>query len=167
MSPLYTLFLLFLILSATVNAEAKKHRQNRMKVQQFLGPQNAARYALRMSPLKWDPKLARYAQRYANQRRKDCALKHSNGIYGENIFWGSGKGWSPVQAATAWVEERKWYDHNSNSCGLGQECGHYTQVVWRTTRRVGCAKVNCSGGKGVFMTCNYYPPGNYIGERPY
>ncbi|XP_021893181.1 pathogenesis-related protein PR-1-like [Carica papaya] len=134
---------------------------------QFLGPQNAARYALKMRPLAWDAKLAYYAQQYANRRRYDCALRHSDGPYGENIFWGSGTGWTPAEAATAWVAEKKWYSHWSNSCAGGQQCGHYTQIVWSKTRRIGCARVTCVGGRGVFMTCNYDPPGNYIGERPY
>ncbi|GLT97542.1 hypothetical protein SLE2022_151010 [Rubroshorea leprosula] len=66
-------------------------------INQFLAPQNAARYTVRMRPLVWDEKLARYARWYANQRRNDCALRHSNGPYGENIFWGSGDDWSPIR----------------------------------------------------------------------
>ncbi|XP_054822486.1 pathogenesis-related protein PR-1-like [Prosopis cineraria] len=159
----------FLILASSPPARAipSPKRRPSLTKQLFMGPQNAARSLLRMRPLVWDPKLARYARWYANQRRSDCALQHSNGPYGENIFWGSGTGWSPAQAAAAWVSEKKYYNYGSNSCAAGQMCGHYTQVVWKTTTRVGCAKINCYGGKGVFMTCNYDPPGNYIGERPY
>ncbi|KAK4415263.1 Pathogenesis-related protein PR-1 [Sesamum alatum] len=135
--------------------------------QQFLSVQNAARAALKLPPLVWDQKIARYAAWYANQRWADCELEHSNGPYGENIFWGSGNRWTAAQAAAAWVSERRGYNYWSNSCGYGQECGHYTQIVWRETRRMGCARVVCYGGKGVFMICNYDPPGNYIGERPY
>ncbi|KAI8565802.1 hypothetical protein RHMOL_Rhmol03G0289800 [Rhododendron molle] len=136
-------------------------------VNNFLAPQNAARTVLGLQPLVWDGRLAHYAQWYANQRRGDCLLKHSGGPYGENIFWGGGNGWTPVQAANAWVSERPWYNYGSNSCAGGQQCGHYTQIVWRTTTRIGCARVVCFDGKGVFMTCNYGPPGNYIGQRPY
>ena len=67
------------------------------------------------------------------------------------LVWGSGGG------------NNSW----SNSCADEQECGHYTQIVWRTRRRIGCARVFFLGGRGGFMTCNYDPPGNYIGERPY
>ncbi|KAL2502302.1 CAP superfamily protein [Forsythia ovata] len=136
-------------------------------VKQFLASQNAARSALRLAPLVWDARLSSYAEWYANLRRWDCALEHSNGPYGENIFWGSGNGWMPANAAMAWVSERRWYNYWSNSCAYGKECGHYTQIVWRDTRKIGCARVICNGGKGVFMICNYDPPGNYIGEKPY
>lgn len=158
---------IFALLSSPGHAAAAPARSDRALQRQFLVPHNAARYALRLAPLVWDPKLARYAQSYANKRRGDCALRHSNGPYGENIFWGSGNEWTPAQAVADWVSERKWYSYWSNSCVEGELCGHYTQIVWRSTRRIGCAKVTCNGGKGVFITCNYDPPGNYIGERPY
>ncbi|KNA19125.1 hypothetical protein SOVF_064380 [Spinacia oleracea] len=134
----------------------------------YLKAQNDARKAVGVPPLSWDNRLAAYAQWYANQRRYDCALQHSNGPYGENIFWGSGGfNWSPASAAQYWVDEIKWYDYNSNSCAYGKDCGHYTQIVWRSSTRIGCAKVFCYNGRGTFITCNYDPPGNYIGSRPY
>ncbi|CDP02944.1 unnamed protein product [Coffea canephora] len=168
MRPYHGSIVIFLLLHIAITGAAVKNGNSYARfVNQFLATQNAARAALRMRPLVWDANLARYAQSYANQRRFDCALRHSDGPYGENIFWGSGTGWSPAQAAAAWVVEKKWYNYWSNSCALGQECGHYTQIVWRQTTRIGCARVTCFGGRGVFMTCNYNPPGNYIGERPY
>ncbi|KAL2232786.1 pathogenesis-related protein PR-1-like [Sesamum indicum] len=158
-----TIFLVFVFVRTTTGAAAKPPSD----AQQFLSVQNAARAALKLPPLVWDPKIARYAAWYANQRRADCELEHSNGPYGENIFWGSGNRWTAAQAAAAWVSERREYNYWSNSCVYGQECGHYTQIVWKDTRRMGCARVVCYGGRGVFMICNYDPPGNYIGERPY
>ena len=131
-------------------------------------PQNAARAELGLPPLVWDDKLALFARSYANKRRGDCALEHSNTeLYGENIFWGEGKKWSPAFAAKSWVDEKKYYNYKANTCAEGQMCGHYTQVVWNTTTKVGCAKVICDGDKGVFITCNYDPPGNYFNEWPY
>ena len=96
---------------------------------------------------------------------------HSGGPYGENIFWGSGggAGWSASDAVASWVAEKRWYDHGSNSCSApeGRSCGHYTQVVWRDSTAVGCARVVCDNGGGVFITCNYNPPGNVVGQSPY
>ncbi|EEC74141.1 hypothetical protein OsI_09212 [Oryza sativa Indica Group] len=57
---------------------------------QFLGQQNAARAAMGLPALVWDERVAGYARWYAESRRGDCALVHSSGPYGENLFWGSG-----------------------------------------------------------------------------
>lgn len=161
-----TVFLLLTTISGS-NAHLETAMKYLSPAAQFLGPQNAARARVGERPLVWDPRLERYAKWYANQRRYDCALVHSNGPYGENIFWGSGTDWTPGQAAVDWLAEGRFYKHVSNSCAGGQVCGHYTQIVWKGTRRVGCARVTCAQGKGVFMTCNYDPPGNYYGEKPY
>ncbi|XP_010048670.2 pathogenesis-related protein PR-1 [Eucalyptus grandis] len=160
------LILTLLLLASTCLALPRKPSGPSLAAQ-FLAPHNAARAAIRMPPLTWDSRLATYAGWWAAQRRQDCDLRHSNGPYGENIFWGSGTGWNPGQAVAAWASERRWYDYRSNACAEGQMCGHYTQIVWRSTRRVGCAVVVCFKDGGTFMVCEYDPPGNYIGERPY
>ena len=46
-----------------------------------------------------------------------------------------------------------------------QSCGHYTQVVWANTLSVGCGVAVCP--TGTIVVCNYAPPGNYVGEKPY
>ncbi|XP_044431901.1 pathogenesis-related protein PRB1-2-like [Triticum aestivum] len=87
--------------------------------------------------------------------------------FGENIFWGSGQSWTAANAVTSWVDEKRNYHFNTNTCDAGKVCGHYTQVVWRKSTRIGCARVVCAGNRGVFITCNYNPPGNFNGERPF
>ncbi|WZZ25824.1 hypothetical protein YC2023_009225 [Brassica napus] len=129
---------------------------------QFLFRQNLVRAQRLEAPLIWDRRLQNYAQNWANQRKGDCALRHSfqNGefSFGENIFHGYGKNWSPADAVVAWASEKRHYNYGSNTCDPGKVCGHYTQMVWKNTRRVGCARVKCNSG-AIFMTCNYDPPG--------
>lgn len=91
----------------------------------FLVPHNEARSAVGVGPLQWDRKLANYARTYARQRRGDCLLQHSDSPFGENIFWGSGNGWTPTQAVGAWIDEKKWFDYAKNTCS-GPDCTHYT-----------------------------------------
>ena len=71
-----------------------------------------------------------------------------------------------AEAVKMWVDEEIDYDYNSNTCAPGKECRHYTQVVWRDSVRLGCARVVCNTG-GTFITCNYDPPGNFLGQKPY
>lgn len=105
------------------------------------------------------------ARRYAHRRKADCELVHSGGPYGENIFEGSA-GYTPADAVDDWVSERRYYDYHSSSCVPGQACGHYNQVVWADSVHLGCAQVTCDDGD-TFVTCNYDPPGNVDGQRPY
>uniref|UniRef100_A0A7N0V507 SCP domain-containing protein n=1 Tax=Kalanchoe fedtschenkoi TaxID=63787 RepID=A0A7N0V507_KALFE len=151
-----TLVLIFLAAASSVHAQDSP--------QDFLYVHNAARAEVGVQPLTWDDRVASYAQYYADQRAYDCGLVHSGGPYGENIAMSPGD-MSAVDAARMWVGEKPQYDPYSNSC-FGGQCLHYTQVVWSGSTSLGCAKVRCGSG-GTFITCNYYPPGNYQGQRPY
>ena len=64
-----------------------------------------------------------------------------------------------------WVDERRAFNAGYNACASGAVCGHYTQVVWKNTKLVGCGIASC--GNSEIWVCNYSPPGNYVGERPY
>ena len=52
----------------------------------------------------WDDTVAAHAQNYAKQRRGDCALQHSGGPYGENMFKGSGVEYTPADAVNSWAQ---------------------------------------------------------------
>ncbi|KAL5989355.1 hypothetical protein ACLOJK_010245 [Asimina triloba] len=134
---------------------------------EFLRAHNEARLKAGIPPLKWDRRLSRYARRWGMKRKADCEMSHSeNSPYGENIFWGYSSGWKPSMVVELWVGEQKDYDPQSNSCKAGEICGHYTQVMWKTSQRLGCSKVVCDTGD-VFVNCNYDPPGNYQGISPF
>jgi pathogenesis-related protein 1 len=84
---------------------------------------------------------------------------------GENIYGSSGNA-TAEGAVELWVSEGEDYDYATNSCS-GLTCGHYTQVVWRATRELGCAKHDCPGlTYGSTIVCDYGPGGN-DGNRPY
>ncbi|XP_078436398.1 pathogenesis-related protein 1A-like [Wolffia australiana] len=84
------------------------------------------------------------AMNYANQLAGACTLQHSQGPYGENLYMGYG---DAAEVVGTWVGESHYYDPSSNQCISGQVCGHYTQVVWGDTQRVGCGRSQCSSGR--------------------
>ncbi|KAF2578084.1 hypothetical protein F2Q68_00002760 [Brassica cretica] len=138
------------------------------KTSEFLNAHNTARESSGVPPLGWDRGLARFADKWAKQRKPDCSMQHSGGPYGENIFWyRHRKTWWPGRVVMKWFEERFSYDTKTNSCASGEMCGHYTQIVWRDTTAVGCARVKCDEGRGFLVVCEYNPRGNYEGESPF
>ena len=149
-----------------------------------LDAHNSVRAAHNLPPLTWSPQLANYAQQWANQSAKvrNCGMQHrpQQGTFqqkhGENLWWASPRTWSnglrelqPVtikRVVKDWADEKPFYDYATNTCKAGEQCGHYTQIVWRETKEVGCAYQQCAD-KSQLWVCNYSPAGNYIGERPY
>ena len=133
----------------------------------MLAAHNAPRRALGLPPLQWSTQAAELAQGWARHLQADhCRMYHSGtaGV-GENLAWASGQHLSVAQVVAMWVDEARDYDLARNACRAGAMCGHYTQVVWRSTRFVGCAMARCADAE--IWVCNYSPPGNYVGQRPY
>ncbi len=132
----------------------------------MLAAHNAVREQVGEPPLVWSPALARYAQQWANHLVSERALQHrANPRYGENLYMVEGDKAvaAPEEVVRVWAGEARHYSPRTNSCS--GVCGHYTQIVWRSTREVGCAAAR-SNGYEVWV-CNYNPPGNIIGQRPY
>lgn len=150
----------------------------------IIASHNKVRAKHSLPPLKWSNALAGYAQQWANElsRNRNCSMIHrpNYGIFkqrfGENLFWASPEEWSngvvkiqqfsAPEIVKAWADEEAYYNYRTNQCKAGEDCGHYTQMVWEESRNVGCAIVVCPN-KAQIWACNYDPPGNYIGERPY
>ncbi len=133
----------------------------------MLAAHNEARRAAGVPPLQWSADLAASAARWAETLRgRGCAMRHSGqaGV-GENLAWAGGQRMTPGQVVGMWVGERRDYNAARNTCAPGAVCGHYTQVVWRETRAVGCARASC--GSSEIWVCQYSPPGNIVGQRPF
>ncbi|KAI3930072.1 hypothetical protein MKX01_020742 [Papaver californicum] len=133
----------------------------------YLNAHNTARANVGVVAMTWDATVEEYAQDYANLRAADCKLQHSGGKYGENIAWSSSLTFSGVSAVNLWVAEKAYYSYPANTCQAGKVCGHYTQVIWKNSIRLGCGRANCTSNSGTFIVCSYDPPGNYIGQLPY
>ncbi len=131
---------------------------------------NRVRASLRIGHLTWSPELASFAQAWADTlARQKCRLKHRPATgadaqkYGEKIFSMTGDTPTADDVVASWAAEAQGYDARTGRCkGV---CGHYTQVVWRDSQRLGCGMAAC--GDTEVWVCNYDPRGNYQGQRPY
>ncbi|MBF0562966.1 MAG: DUF4189 domain-containing protein [Alphaproteobacteria bacterium] len=129
---------------------------------------NEARHRYSVPPLTWSADLAAPAQTWADHLKDslNCAMQHSQSrSYGENLAWASGTHLMPEEVVRMWVDEAKNYDAAINMCRSGAVCGHFTQVVWKTTTQVGCGLAHC--GTDEIWVCEYSPPGNWVGKRPF
>lgn len=126
-----------------------------------------------LEPLGWSPAAEAVAKKYVER----CEWGHNaqRGELGENIAAATPDYWDTRGVVMAWADEVADYTYDSNTCATGRQCGHYTQVVWRATTRVGCATKVCTRNSPFgsqaptwqYWVCNYDPPGNYRGQRPY
>ena len=84
-----------------------------------------------------------------------------------------------AQAVKDWESEKAHFDPKATdttnwckaaSAAAGEDCGHYSQIVWAKTTEIGCAVVKCdpavSKNKAVAV-CHYKPAGNTKGKTPF
>nr|XP_026691286.1 GLIPR1-like protein 1 [Ciona intestinalis] len=103
-----------------------------------------------MRGISWDSELQDLAEMHA----KKCTFEHSNRKskipqfpqVGENIYVGSGKNVDKVinETTKSWHSEVESYMYKDNSCRDKSICGHYTQLVWAKSFKLGCAVAKCS-----------------------
>ena len=130
----------------------------------MLTAHNQVRARWGVPPLVWSVRLSQSAQQWANVLvRRDDLFHRDNPVYGQNLYRIDGGTVTASQVVKDWADEAKYYNRRTNSCR--GRCGHYTQIVWRDTKRVGCAVAHKSGAE--VWVCEYDPPGNIMGERPY
>ena len=128
-----------------------------------------------LAPLQWDPQLAAYAATWAAKCQDvdpptglidhDPARTGVAGYayIGENIYASSGAA-TAKDAVDSWASEAAGYNPSTGNCDSGT-CGHYTQIVWRTTTHVGCALHDCPGlTYPSSIVCDYGPGGNSGGK---
>ncbi|MEM1114276.1 MAG: CAP domain-containing protein [Pseudomonadota bacterium] len=126
-----------------------------------------------LPPFAWSQALALDAQEWVDGCEYGINPDNSVLGFGQNIFFNSFPASERENAALAvqdWVEAGEFYDYNTNTCSDPNNlCGFYTQVVWRDSTEVGCAVAACSNASFSFqfVSCNFFPAGNVIFQRPY
>ncbi|XP_030646279.1 glioma pathogenesis-related protein 1b [Chanos chanos] len=129
----------------------------------------------------WDDSLARGARAWAQR----CKASHNPvvalarrahpafNLVEENIWVGEPSiPFSVENAVQTWSSESAAYTHKNNSCT--RVCGHFNQLVWAQSYKLGCAVHICSSGieefsrspEGTIFVCNY-GIGNVRGFPPF
>ena len=144
----------------------------------LVGYHNKVRREVGVAPVRWSPSLAKFAQEWADEVARTGKLQHRpregevHELYGENIGWGVGTAFSVLTAAEYWYAEVKLYEPGSSIPEDFEsfKAGHYTQMVWKDTTEIGAGKAVIRTGEKqgwTVVVCNYNPPGNTPGQKPY
>jgi hypothetical protein len=141
----------------------------------LLAGHNRERASLGIAPLAWNKALEQDARVYAEHLVRVGRLVHSEDDpadpdpQGENLWAGTRGYYGPESMVGLWVAEKRdfkpgIFPNNSRSGDL-ENVGHYTQLMWRSSRAVGCAVAR--GRRDDFLVCRYSEGGNVIGEVPF
>ncbi|XP_077017752.1 peptidase inhibitor 16-like isoform X1 [Tamandua tetradactyla] len=164
--------MLLLLLATTGPTDALSEEDKKVLVDQHnLYRSQVFPKSTHMLKMYWDEDLAKFAEAYA----RHCQWAHNpnRGWRGENLFAMTGSSIDLPLGVSEWHSEHNVYNFTANTCKPGKVCGHYTQVVWADSNRVGCGTYFCEklhvlNEVNVYLlVCNYHPPGNMRGRWPY
>ena len=148
----------------------------------LLAAHNRERVLVGAPPLQWDAQLAMHAASYGPVLASLHTLVHSPraGRPGEreNLAMAWHGTMSPEQLVDLWAREKLILQPGSSGAecpeqfgclrfpavsrtGRWEDVAHYTQMVWPTTTRVGCA---IFAADWDYLICRYSPPGNVDGK---
>ncbi|XP_076820123.1 uncharacterized protein LOC143465620 [Clavelina lepadiformis] len=152
----------------------KRYPLSKSQMSEIVEKHNQLRSTLHSSDMRfmtWDDELAQISADYGTKcqfshNQEGSHSKFKNSI-GENIYVAK----SPPQtfdvsrAIQLWFDEKAEFDYKALTCTPGAKCGHYTQIAWAKTYKVGCSLTMCDEVTGFhkdshLFICNYSPAGN-------
>jgi hypothetical protein len=165
----------------TSTASNNTGKLTELDVNAILAVHNRERAAVGVAPLVWSDKLAADAQVWADHMATTGQIGHDTEHLatlgeGESIagYFHGECTWhlpsradmvcthSPIgESPENWVTEKPKYHGEIVTADNYLVFGHYTQMVWKNTKEIGC------GFAGSSLVCRYSPPGNHFGEKPY
>ena len=141
----------------------------------LLAAHNRERAAAGLPAMGWDPALAADAAAWGEELAAIDDIEHSPDDpedpdpQGENLWLGTKGYFTPEIMVGAWIDEKKDFRAgvfpNVSATGDLDDVGHYTQLMWRDTGRVGCAVTESA--QYEILVCRYLTAGNVEGERPF
>lgn len=138
----------------------------------MLAAHNQARADFGSPPLAWDARLASDARAYARELARTDNFRHSTGrrgaeAQGETLWTGTRLDYDYAEMFGHWLAERRDFRPgivpNVSRTGRFDDVAHYVQIVWPTSRRIGCAMA--SNDRRDYLVCRYAPPGAVVGRR--
>jgi hypothetical protein len=142
--------------------------------ERLLASHNRERSSAGVPRLEWSPALEASARTYALYLARTGRFEHSHDVtgvevQGENLWAGTRDYYGPEAMVGLWVAEKKTFKPgvfpDNSRTGDVEAVGHYTQLMWRQTRQVGCSLTK--GREEDVLVCRYSEAGNVPGETPF
>ena len=141
--------------------------------QRLLAAHNRERSAQGVPPLAWDPVLAAEAAAWSGELAATGSFEHADtgddDPQGENLWAGTRGAYAPEEMVDGWIEEKGHFRPgrfpDNSKTGDFADVGHYTQLMWRDSDRVGCALA--ASAEEEVLVCRYRTAGNVVGEVPF
>lgn len=155
--------------STTAHAETPSADSARAFPNRVLAAHNWVRRSAGVTPLRWDDRLGIEAARYAVELAINGTFVHSaansRGGAGENLWMGTRGAFTVEAMVASWASEQRLFTPgtfpNVSRDGNWHQIGHYSQMIWPTTQRVGCALA--TNASTDYLVCRYSPAGNVYG----
>jgi hypothetical protein len=130
---------------------------------------NQLRSTAGVQPVMWDRGLAAAADAYASELARSGRWGHSPQVsrpgQGENLWMGTRGAFNVDQMVGSWASEGRLFRGGAfpavSRSGNWEDVGHYTQMIWPGSTRVGCAIR--SSASNDYLVCRYSPAGNVMG----
>jgi len=126
--------------------------------------------------LQFSQSLANDAQTWAdNLASNGCKLQHQPGLkgQGENLAFYAGRASNTLDPVRSWYSERCDFERLGDYDNVpvknivgNPPVGHFTQVIWGDTKKVGCGFAKCPAGNQEIWVCRYDPQGNFVMAQP-
>jgi uncharacterized protein YkwD len=141
--------------------------------ERLLAAHNFERLRLGVKPLVWSAKLAAHAKKWSQSLAVSDMMEHSaaaaDGSEGENLWFGTKDDYTPEEMVGHFIDEKAMFKRGVfpkvTTTDRWEDVGHYTQLIWKDTREVGCAVT--SNPRRDVLVCRYTPMGNIVGEKVY
>lgn len=150
-------------------------RSDALLRESMLAAHNGERTALGLPVLEWDDALAADAGRYAGEMAASGLFRHSSRAShsvpsGENLWMGPRRLYGYAVMVGSFMDEKKVFKPGGrlpdlSTTGRWSDVGHYTQAIWRETKKIGCALGD--GAQHEYLVCRYFPAGNRFGMGPF
>ncbi len=150
------------------------------EIDEIIQIHNQVRAEVGVGAVKWNCDLAKFSQDWAvkdtfehsTQEQRSQIITGSSA--GENLAVDSRSNATMAALNKGWIDEKAFYTYADNTCAEGKVCGHYTQMVWKSSNEIGCGVIRNSNSMGAeykgqasYFVCTYNPGGNMDGEKPY